>query len=124
MANRGQALADFIAEFTYSNATEVIEMINSAEAARVRERKDFIPTEGDIEQWILYVDNASNDTGFGAGMMLISLEGHKIHCAICFGFKTSNNEAEYEVRKSTPLLKLRYLQYYLQCKIKREYNTQ
>ena len=29
-------------------------------------------------------------------MMLISPEGHKIHCAICFGFKASNNEAEYE----------------------------
>ena len=29
-------------------------------------------------------------------MMLISLEGHKIHCALCFGFSTSNNEAEYE----------------------------
>ena len=29
-------------------------------------------------------------------MMLISLEGHKIHCAIHFGFKVSNNEAKYE----------------------------
>ena len=29
-------------------------------------------------------------------MMLISPEGDKIHCAIRFGFKTSNNEAEYE----------------------------
>ena len=28
--------------------------------------------------------------------MLISPKGHKIHCAICFGFKVSNNEAEYE----------------------------
>ena len=29
-------------------------------------------------------------------MMLISPEGHKIHCAIRFGFKASNNEAKYE----------------------------
>ena len=29
-------------------------------------------------------------------LMLSSLEGHKIHCAIRFGFKASNNEAEYE----------------------------
>ena len=29
-------------------------------------------------------------------MMLISLEGNNIYCAIHFGFKTSNNEAEYE----------------------------
>ena len=29
-------------------------------------------------------------------MMLICPEGHKIHCAIRFGFMVSNNEAEYE----------------------------
>ena len=29
-------------------------------------------------------------------MMLISLEGHKIHYAIHFGFKASSNEAKYE----------------------------
>ena len=28
--------------------------------------------------------------------MLINLEGHKIHCVLRFGFKASNNEAEYE----------------------------
>ena len=30
-------------------------------------------------------------------MMLISPKGHKIHCALHFGFLVSNNEAEYEV---------------------------
>ena len=42
------------------------------------------------------MDGASNDIGSGVGMMLISPEGHKILCAICFGFKESNNEAKYE----------------------------
>ena len=28
--------------------------------------------------------------------MLISPEGHKIHCALRFGFKVSNNKAQYE----------------------------
>ena len=32
----------------------------------------------------------------GAGIVLESLEAHKIHCALRFGFKASNNEAEYE----------------------------
>ena len=98
-AIKGQALADFITEFTYSNVTEVTGMTNSAEAVKatkVREREDSVPTEGDVEQWTLYVDGASNDTGSEVGMMLISLEGHKIHCALCFGFKASNNKAEYE----------------------------
>ena len=62
----------------------------------LRERKDSIPTEGDAEQWTLYVDDASNDIGSRAGMTLISPEEHKIHCAKRFGFKTLNNEAEYK----------------------------
>ena len=41
------------------------------------------------------MDSASNDTGSEAGM-LISLEEHKIYCVIRFGFKASNNKAEYE----------------------------
>ena len=31
-----------------------------------------------------------------AGMVLINHKGHKIHCAIRFGFKASNNVTEYE----------------------------
>ena len=42
------------------------------------------------------MDGTSNDVGSGSGMMLISPEGHKIHCAIHFGFKASNNDAEYK----------------------------
>ena len=34
--------------------------------------------------------------GVGADMMVISREEHKIHCTLCFGFKASNNEAEYK----------------------------
>ena len=54
--------------------------------------------DGDLhgEQWILYVDGASNENGSGAGTMLISPEEHKIHCALCFRFQASSNEAEYE----------------------------
>ena len=32
----------------------------------------------------------------GVGMMLISLEGHKIHYSLHFGFQASNNKAKYE----------------------------
>ena len=104
---KGQTLADFIAEFTYSNVTEVtgtVDDTEAAKAARVRGRKNSEPTEGDsepaegdAEQWTLYEDSASNDTGSRAGMMLISAKRHKIHCAIHFGFKVLNNKAEYEV---------------------------
>ena len=42
------------------------------------------------------MDNASNDTESRASMTLISPEGHKIHCAMCFGFKALKNKAEHE----------------------------
>ena len=42
------------------------------------------------------MDNASNDTGSRVDIMLISPEGHMIHCALHFGFRASNNEAKYE----------------------------
>ena len=74
-------------------------MANSAEAAKAvgaTKEENSIPIEGDSKQWTLYVDGASNDTGSEAGMTLISPKGNKIHCAIRFGFKTSNNEAKYE----------------------------
>ena len=96
---KGQALVVFIAEFTYSNVAEVIGMASNAEAVKAVEvggREDSVPIEGDAEQWTLYVDGASIDNGSRTGMMLISPKGHKIHCAIHFGFKASNNEAEYE----------------------------
>ena len=93
---KGQALVDFIAEFTYSNAAEVTGIANSAEVTRVRERKNSVPTDRDAEQWTLYVDGASNNIRSRADMMLISPEVHKIQYAICFRFEVSNNEAEYE----------------------------
>ena len=52
--------------------------------------------KGDIVQWTLYVDDASNVTRFGPSIMLISPKGHKIHCVLHFRFRASNNEAEYE----------------------------
>ena len=51
-AIKGQALADFIAEFTYSNFAKVIGMANNTEAATaagVREKENSVPTEGDAE---------------------------------------------------------------------------
>ena len=46
--------------------------------------------------WGLYVDGSFNKGGSGAGLILVSPEGHQMHCALRFRFKASNNEAEYE----------------------------
>ncbi|XP_052205170.1 uncharacterized protein LOC127809995 [Diospyros lotus] len=75
-AIKGQALADFIAEFTGP--------------AQVGEEASEGPS------WELYVDGSLNDQGARAGVMLISSEGHRILCALRFDFRATNNEAEYE----------------------------
>ena len=49
-----------------------------------------------LPKWELYVDGSSNEGGLEAGLILVSLEGHRMHCALRFGFKASNNETEYE----------------------------
>ena len=49
-----------------------------------------------IPIWELYVDGSSNEHGSRASVLLISPEGHKIPYALKFGFKATNNEAEYE----------------------------
>ena len=42
------------------------------------------------------MDGSSNNRESRAGLILVSAKGHRIHCALRFGFKASNNKAEYE----------------------------
>ena len=100
-AIKGQALVDFITEFTYK-----------AEKATEEAHED-------IEQqwWKLYVDGSSNDCGAGAGLMLISLEGHKITCALRFDFKASNNEALLAGLRLAKELKAGHLQIFSESQL-------
>ena len=77
-AIKGQILADFVMEFT------------SAELAKDTQ------TTPDLPIWKLSVDGATNAQGSGAGLILTSPEGIDIEYALRFGFRASNNEAEYE----------------------------
>ena len=77
-AIKGQVLADFIMEFA---------PIEPAETTQ---------EEDDLPMWKLSVDGASNAQGSGAGLILTSPEGIDIEYALRFGFRASNNEAEYE----------------------------
>ncbi|XP_075659134.1 uncharacterized protein LOC142629017 [Castanea sativa] len=70
---KGQAVADFIAEFA------------SAEG------------EGaENPQWSIFTNGLSNRKAGRAGIVLKSLEGGEIECMIHLDFPTTNNEAEYE----------------------------
>ena len=78
IAIKGQILADFVIEFTLAELAEA--------------------TQGtsDLPIWRLSVDGSANAQGSGAGLILTSPEGIDIEYALRFGFRASNNEAEYE----------------------------
>ncbi|KAL0448348.1 UNVERIFIED_CONTAM: hypothetical protein Slati_1391200 [Sesamum latifolium] len=46
--------------------------------------------------WLLHVDGSSTTQDSGAGIVITSPQGKDLEFAIKFGFKASNNEAEYE----------------------------
>jgi hypothetical protein len=74
-AIKGQALADFLAEFTNLPKVEEPEM----------ERK-----------WVIYVDGSLTRKNGGAGIVLVTPEGEELNGALRLEFRTTNNEAEYE----------------------------
>ena len=78
IAIKGQVLVNFVMEFASTKPD------TDAQAAT------------DLSAWKLSVDGASNAQGSGAGLILTSPEGIDIEYALGFGFRTSNNEAEYE----------------------------
>ncbi|XP_004295848.1 PREDICTED: uncharacterized protein LOC101309919 [Fragaria vesca subsp. vesca] len=78
-AIKGQAAADFIAEFIpldHGNPN------------------DDAPPRDSI--WELHVDGSSNNRLNGARIIITDLEGHSYEYALRFEFKESNNIAEYE----------------------------
>ena len=77
-AIKRQVLADFVMEFT------------STEPAKATQLTSDLPI------WRLSVDGASNAQGSSAGLILTSPDGIDIEYVLRFGFRASNNEAEYE----------------------------
>ena len=77
-AVKGQILADFIIEFTPAQSTEATQLAP------------------DLPVWKLSVDGDANTQGSDAGLILTSLDGTDTKYALRFGFRASNNEAEYE----------------------------
>ena len=73
LANKGQVLADFLAEIPQPSTCP--------------DNKDW---------WTLCVDGASRHSGAGIGLLLTSPTGEKIEQAVRLGFSASNNESEYE----------------------------
>ncbi|XP_074326632.1 uncharacterized protein LOC141664574 [Apium graveolens] len=88
-AIKGQALADFLLEFDSvvdDKALVVLQPPRNEESL-----EDF-----SHPCWILHVDGEVNNGGSGAGIVLVSPEGHHLMSAIHFKFYATNNDAEYE----------------------------
>ena len=75
---KGQILVDFVMEFTSAELVEATQLTS------------------DLPVWRLSVDGAANAQGSGVGLILTSLDGIDIEYVLRFGFRASNNEAEYE----------------------------
>nr|KYP75646.1 Retrovirus-related Pol polyprotein from transposon 17.6 [Cajanus cajan] len=54
------------------------------------------PGSFEDQPWILHVDGSSNAQGSGAGIILANPSGITIEQSLRFGFRASNNQAEYE----------------------------
>ncbi|KAB2608398.1 hypothetical protein D8674_011566 [Pyrus ussuriensis x Pyrus communis] len=90
LAEKGQAVADFIAEFTYP--VDISPTPEAAASSPLETRK----VEPTLPVWTLYVDGSSNQQGCGAGLVLTTPNKVAMEYAIRFKFQASNNEAEYE----------------------------
>ena len=88
---KGQALADFLLEFPPSMKEAKLELT-------VEPPSDGGHDESYSPWWSLYVDGAVNGNGAGAGIELISPEGHHLQSSIHFSFGPTNNDTEYEAQ--------------------------
>ncbi|VFQ98405.1 unnamed protein product [Cuscuta campestris] len=75
-AIKGQALADFVVECTAREEPSAELEIN--------------------DWWTVFTDSSSAAKNSGGGVVVIAPEGFRAYYSVRFGFKASNNEAEYE----------------------------
>ncbi|XP_077231532.1 uncharacterized protein LOC143864659 [Tasmannia lanceolata] len=113
-AIKAQVFADFIAECTMPDSDPGSEAAPPSEAEPVIPEQQIeaeaVPLpglEGAAPQvsplpcseeplWEVYVDGSSNRSGSGAGLVLTRPDDFVLNYALRFGFRASNNEAEYE----------------------------
>ena len=92
-AIKGQAVANFIVEFTY--LTKMLGVTTEMSCTSKGCRKDDEPTDSD-NVWSLRINGSSNMNRSGTGIVLESPIGEKVNYALRLEFPASNNKAEYE----------------------------
>ncbi|XP_074328190.1 uncharacterized protein LOC141666099 [Apium graveolens] len=91
---KGQALADFLLEFDYEIDDRAIVALYPPCL-----EGNFGPSqEEELSHpwWILYLDDAVNNEGAGACIILVSPEGHHLMSVVHFKFRATNNDVGYE----------------------------
>ncbi|XP_074377077.1 uncharacterized protein LOC141718598 [Apium graveolens] len=92
-AIKGHALADFILEFDSEVGDKAIVLAEpSSQGDSPVDKREKLPHPW----WILHVDGDVNNSGAGAEIFLVTLEGYHLMSAIHFQFYVTNNDAEYE----------------------------
>ncbi|XP_077249086.1 uncharacterized protein LOC143888514 [Tasmannia lanceolata] len=121
---KAQVLADFVAECTIPQQSTGSEIVQTpvvenetrterteAETEPIRAKIVPVPVEQDpstIEPlWEVYVDGSSNKGDCGAGLVLTGPDNFALDYALRFGFRASNNEAEYEAAVQTSAQRLK-----------------
>ena len=84
---KGQALADFVAEFTYDIALEFEKDLPEIETS------EHPNSNEDLAKWKLFVDGSSNQHGCGVGLILQTPSREQMEYDIRIGFKATNNKA-------------------------------
>ncbi|XP_074368281.1 uncharacterized protein LOC141708514 [Apium graveolens] len=88
-AIKGQALVNFLLEFDSEVDDKALVTLHPPHVEELLE-------EFPHPWWILHVDGVVNNGGAGAGIVLVSPEGHHLMSAIHFKFYATNNDAKYE----------------------------
>ena len=90
---KGQAIANFMAKFTYP--TKTLGVATDKLSTSEGHKKDDKPIDPS-NMWSLRIDGSSNVNRSGMGVILESLIEKKISYALRLEFLGSNNEAEYK----------------------------
>ncbi|KAH9698780.1 protein kinase domain-containing protein [Citrus sinensis] len=85
-AVKAQALADFMVD--RAERGEEIQEERAIEQGKPEGKPEGV--------WLVMVDGSYSEQGFGAGVVIRSLEGVEVSYAVKFEFQLTNNQAEYE----------------------------
>ena len=88
---KGQVLADLVVEFTEPPVEEL------KPAENMDKKLVGTISQHGLSPWEVYVDGASNQKGFGVGLVLISPKKVIVEKYLRLDFSATNNEAKYEI---------------------------